>query len=355
MAEVLPQWDRRIRLGAQSWATPASVRDCRRSLPSDETAMERGAYGDRLASRFGLNSAPVVIMRSPRKSQLAVTEIVNDNPDLGKTLPIPPEDAFLVHLMTRDCLAHDLYVDNKSVSPDLFPTGITALYDLMRDPIEELHCPTGCLSFYLPRSALEEIADDVGERRARTLEFRHGRAYDDPIMRILGQLLLPALAKPHQVNRIFVDHIGLAFRAHIARAYGGMQSTHPRVRGGLAPWQERRAKDILANNLNGDVPLAEVARQCALSASHFTRAFRQSLGMAPHQWLLALRVERAKEQLLNSGASLANIAIDCGFADQSHFTRVLTKQVGNSPGKWRRQHATGSISSRSPEQLARVC
>ena len=51
---------------------------------------------------------------------------------------------------------------------------------------------------------------------------------------------------------------------------------------------------------------------------------------APDQWLLALRVERAKEQLLNSGASLANIAIDCGFADQSHFTRVLTKQVGNS-------------------------
>ena len=112
--------------------------------------MERGAYGDRLGSRFGLNSTPVVTVRSLRKSQLAVTEIVNHNPNLGKTLPIPPEDAFLVHVMTRDCLAHDLYVDNKSVSPDSFPTGITALYDLARDPIAELHCPTACLSFYLP-------------------------------------------------------------------------------------------------------------------------------------------------------------------------------------------------------------
>jgi len=54
--------------------------------------------------------------------------------------------------------------------------------------------------------------------------------------------------------------------------------------------------------------------------------------MAPHQWLLNLRVERGKEQLLNSDASLANIAIDCGFADQSHFTRVFTKHIGNSPG-----------------------
>ena len=182
------------------------------------------------------------------------------------------------------------------------------------------------------RAALEEIADDIGERRARTLEFRHGRAYDDPIMRILGQLLLSALAKPHQVNTLFVDHIALAFRAHIARTYGGMQSTRPRVRGGLAPWQERRAKDILSNNLSGDLALAKVARECALSASHFTRAFRQSLGMAPHQWLLNLRVERGKEQLLNSDASLANIAIDCGFADQSHFTRVFTTYRQQSRG-----------------------
>ena len=308
--------------------------------------MESGAYGNRLGSRFRLDSAPVVTVRALRKSQLAVTEIVNDNPHL-KTLPIPPEDAFLVHLMTRDCLAHDLYVDNRSVSPDLFSDRHhRALRSGARS--DRRHgWSDGSLSFYLPRSALEEIADDVGERRVRALEFRHGRAYHDPVMWSLGQAMLPALAKPDQANTLFVDHIGLAFRAHIARAYGGMQSTHPRVRGGLAPWQERRAKDILANNLNGDVPLAEVARQCALSASHFTRAFRQSLGIAPHQWLLSIRVERAKEQLLNSDAPLADIAIDCGFADQSHFTRVFTKHVGSSPGEWRRHHVTGPMSKPS--------
>src|SRR5208282_1984693 len=147
-----------------------------------------------MASRFGLNSAPVVTMRSLPKSRLAVTEIVNDNPDLGKTLPIPAEDTFLVHLLTRDCLAHDLYVDNKSVSPDLFPAGVTALYDLTRDPIADMHCPTRSLSFYLPCAALEEIADDVGERRVRASEFRHGRAYDDPVMWSLGQAMLPELA-----------------------------------------------------------------------------------------------------------------------------------------------------------------
>ena len=87
LAEIVPQWDLRIRPGTQSSRNLASVCDRPRRLASDETAMGRCAYGDRLASRFGLKSAPVVIMRSLRKSQLAVTEIVNDNPDFGKTLP----------------------------------------------------------------------------------------------------------------------------------------------------------------------------------------------------------------------------------------------------------------------------
>ena len=314
--------------------------------------MDQGAYGNRLGSRFHLNSVPVITLGTLRKSQMALTEIVNDNPDPGRTLSIPSEDAFLVHLMTRDCLAHDLYIDNKSVSPNPFPTGVTALYDLRRDPIEDLHCPIACLSFYLPSAALEEIADDVGERRVPALEFRHGRAYDDPVMRSLGQALLPALARPDQVNKLFVDHIGLAFRVHVASAYGRMQATRPRVLGGLAPWQERRAREILSNNLGGELPLVQIARECGLSASHFTRAFRQSLGIAPHQWLLKARVERAKQELLNSDASLADIAIDCGFADQSHFTRVFTKHVDASPGHWRRQFSSGPAAMAQEIEIA---
>jgi AraC-like DNA-binding protein len=326
-------------------------------LPGDfiaveEPEMDQGAYGNRLGSRFHLNSVPVITLGTLRKSQMALTEIVNDNLNPGRTLPIPPEDAFLVHLMTRDCLAHDLYVDNKSVSPDPFPTGVTALYDLRRDPIEDLHCPTACLSFYLPRAALQEIADDVGERRIPALDFRHGCAYDDPVMRSLGQALLPALAKPEQVNTLFVDQIGLAFRAHVASAYGRMHAPRPRARGGLAPWQERRARDILSNNLGGELPLAQVARECGLSTSHFARAFRQSLGMAPHQWLLKVRVERAKEQLLNSDASLADIAVDCGFADQSHFTRVFTKHIDASPGQWRRRFSSGPTAMAQESEIA---
>jgi AraC family transcriptional regulator len=84
------------------------------------------------------------------------------------------------------------------------------------------------------------------------------------------------------------------------------------------------------------VQLKEVARECRLSVSHFSRAFRRSMGVAPHNWLLTRRVEVAKEKLRDDRMSLMDVALATGFADQSHLTRVFTRMVGVSPGAWRR-------------------
>jgi AraC family transcriptional regulator len=108
------------------------------------------------------------------------------------------------------------------------------------------------------------------------------------------------------------------------------------VRGGLAAWQVRRAKEILSANPDGRVPLKEVARACGLSVSYFSRAFRHSMGTAPHKWLLTHRVEVAKQKLRDNRLSLRDVALACGFADQSHLTQVFTRLVGVSPGAWRR-------------------
>ena len=79
-----------------------------------------------------------------------------------------------------------------------------------------------------------------------------------------------------------------------------------------------------------------MAREWRFSVSHFSRAFRRTVGVAPHNWLLMHRVEVAKEKLAHSRLSLLEVALACGFADQSHLTRVFTGMVGVSPGAWRR-------------------
>nr|WP_250152484.1 helix-turn-helix transcriptional regulator [Ancylobacter radicis] len=82
--------------------------------------------------------------------------------------------------------------------------------------------------------------------------------------------------------------------------------------------------------------ISDIARECGLSPSHFTRAFRQSTGMQPHRWLTLHRIETAKARLLEGELSLAEISLACGFGDQNNFTRVFSGMVGVSPGQWQR-------------------
>lgn len=145
-----------------------------------------------------------------------------------------------------------------------------------------------------------------------------------------GDLFADASRPPDGQSVVFVDRISSALSVHVGRIHG-----MPR-RGGLAPWQERRVKALLDENLNERVPLSRLAQLCGLSVRHFARAFRQSAGVPPHRWLLNHRVARAKELLRDASLPLAHIALACGFADQSHFTRVFGAAAGVTPGAWRR-------------------
>ena len=131
-----------------------------------------------------------------------------------------------------------------------------------------------------------------------------------------------------EVFRIAAEHAV----AHLHAA-----GVNPRfVRGGLAAWQIRRTEQALRESSDGKVTLTHLAGQCRLSVAHFARAFKQTTGQTPHRWLLGRRVEHAQGLLLTSDLPLAKIATACGFADQSHFTRIFSQIVGTGPGAWQR-------------------
>jgi AraC-like DNA-binding protein len=107
-------------------------------------------------------------------------------------------------------------------------------------------------------------------------------------------------------------------------------------RGGLACWQVRRSQEVMLGNIDSNVSLGRVAKECRLSKGHFGRAFKQTLGRPPHRWLLEQRVEKAKGLLVSPKIPISEIALDAGFADHAHFTRVCSKVTGTTPGAWRR-------------------
>ena len=107
-----------------------------------------------------------------------------------------------------------------------------------------------------------------------------------------------------------------------------------RIRGGLSPKTLRRVQDHIAANLGQKITNQALAQVANLSPSHFARAFKDSQGVAPHQYILECRVKRAQE-LLAADLSLSEIAFEVGFSDQSHLTRWFREFVGVTPGSYR--------------------
>lgn len=112
------------------------------------------------------------------------------------------------------------------------------------------------------------------------------------------------------------------------------------ARGGLAQWKKRKIDRYLKENLHRPMHVGELAKLVLLSASHFSRAFKETFGLTPHAHIVQLRVELAQRLMLSTEDPLSRIAFACGMADQSHLSKLFRRGVGETPGAWRRRSVT---------------
>jgi transcriptional regulator GlxA family with amidase domain len=130
--------------------------------------------------------------------------------------------------------------------------------------------------------------------------------------------------------------------AELIQEMGGTEAAvKEEVRGGLCPWQIRKVINYVDANLDRTIRNDELAALARLTCAHFGRAFRNSFGEPPHEYVIRRRIERAQGLMLSTDASLSDIALDCGLADQSHLTRLFRRIVGESPRAWRRARIGG--------------
>jgi AraC family transcriptional regulator len=266
-----------------------------------------------------------------------VTETRDDDPVPGLCGAFPADDAYMVSLKFRDYPDCECWERGRCVVKTDVRAGATYLYDLKRDPRYVIDKPFHSLFFYLPRSALDDIARQARKPWTGELAYEPGIGHDDTVVRHLGTSFVEALRRPEEANQLFVDHMMLALTAHVTQTYGGLRAGAEPARGGLAPWQVKRACEKLESDLSGKLSLEQIAAEFDLSVSHFSRAFRISTGLPPHQWLLRQRIKAAKQLMSVRDLPLSEIAISAGFANQSHFTRVFSAVAGVSPAAWRRE------------------
>ena len=278
----------------------------------------------------------VLAMTRGDKTETLAVRYVSDT-EIGWTTPHAFENTLAAGVTTRGRPAYDVYVDDKPIRRPPTRPGALNITDFRVPACADLRgIPLDNTVVFIPLAALHSLADDLRVPRVQTVQNLFAEDHVDDAFLHLIEILKDAIERPAEANAYFIEHIFSAMCAHIATRYGGMAKPNPHRRGTLSPLQERRVKAQLLEHLAEPPSLESLAASCSLSRSHFSRAFKESTGLPPHQWLLAERVKRAKELLQATQVAITEIALECGFADQSHLTRAFSKAVGISPAAWRR-------------------
>jgi len=304
----------------------------------EASAVSGGFFGRRLGQHLGMESD--CLLRIEREGQLALaaTRLTCAQFVRERTAAIPSEPAFSILYQLGDLERHSCWPAGRAMYSGASSAGTVSVINLMDAPQIEFKGPFDAVQYYVPRTALDKFAREHRAKPISTLKWNKDQR--DPFLSTLSSILLSAVEQ-NPANQLFIDQIGLSLLAHFAQTYGSMRPNDQALGRGLAPWQERRAKEIMRTRFASNLTIADVASECKLTPSHFARSFRSSTGVAPHEFLSRLRIEEAKRLMLSTKLPLADIALICGFGDQSYFTRMFSRNVGASPGAWRRARSEG--------------
>lgn len=157
---------------------------------------------------------------------------------------------------------------------------------------------------------------------------------------MIAQLMEAMLQEPASSPKLWWETMATALVLRLLRADRAVAPARMRMRGGIAPRALRRVQDYIMANLAAEIGLEELAAIAGLSPYHFCRAFKQSTGLPPHGWIVARRIERAKELMAtHAELGLLEIALCVGYQNQSTFGKSFSRMVGMTPGRWRRTWA----------------
>lgn len=249
----------------------------------------------------------------------------------GRVTTSPGTDGYLIGLSVQGGHRRRIFDERRSAVHDF---GEDHIY--IRDLREPYRADlSGSFDFILAEisgSDIEEIAAESDLGDVSTLAITTARP--DALLAGLLRTLLGYGAR-QQSNRLFVDQISTAIRVHLAHTYGNGRPRATDRRLTLSKKQEDLAKELLNSRIAAEISISEIALLCDLPRLTFIRAFRETTGMTPNEWLRQARLEHACLLLRNGEFSVADVAAACGYPDVSNFVEAFTRSMTVSPKVWR--------------------
>lgn len=252
----------------------------------------------------------------------------------GSDVEVPPMRDYLVVAYRRGTTSMRRRLDGEWIHDTLGPGDVSLLtraadsHWVWPSDIEVVH-------IYLTQHELAETCRQMYERDVQDVELCDEVKADDPAIHRTAMLIAQEAAQGGAGSTLLVDSLSCQLSVYILRKHAHVLFREAGGRDGLTFHQERVVRDYVDVHLSERISLEDLAGSVALSRFHFARRFRQSTGTSPHEYVLQRRVARAATLLTRTAAPLLEIAARCGFADQSHLTRVFKKHTGTTPGRYR--------------------
>jgi AraC family transcriptional regulator len=203
---------------------------------------------------------------------------------------------------------------------------------LSPEPMQTLH-------IYLKPHVLARTAEDVAGCGVDRLKLVRQSGFQDPLLAQIGLALWRELEHPTTAGKLYAQTAAQMLAVHLLRHYASSARVMREPEHGLTRQQIDRVTEFIRAHLTDDLSLEGLARQVGFSAYHFARLFRQTTGKSPHQFVLLQRLECAQDLLKRTDLPLTEVALESGFANQSHLTQVFKQRLGMTPKAYRQAHS----------------
>ncbi len=193
------------------------------------------------------------------------------------------------------------------------------------------------VALWLAPALIRNAAAVAGEIHPERIKIRDDFGTRDPQVEHIGLALLAELECEGFGGRLYVESLSNALAIHLLRRYSSATVDVHTAATVLPSFKLRRATEYINDHLDKNVTLSELAGALAMSPYHFARVFKQSTGIAPHQYLLNRRVEQAKSLLRDTELPITEIAHRVGCTNPSHFSVLFHRATAMSPSTFRQQ------------------
>jgi len=307
-------------------------------------------YGATLADVFNTPAYNCSIADDHSVPEFAVTRLKSGPMNMQKA-PAYPADRALLACVALAPTAVDKWrarIGGKEVGVTHSIPFATTVIDLMV-PMEMWAAgPFDYLHYYISRDLIDRVA--IENKLTPVNAYKMIFFEKDLLIAQLTKSILNQVRDKEPLSNLELGDISLFMSSHILQRYAADSKTLLQIRRGLEPWQKVRIEEMVRASLTGSIRIAELAIACQLSPSHFARCFRHSFGTSVRQWLIRLRLDRAKQLLRETRNNLSEIALDSGFSDQAAFTRTFSRLEGVTPFRWRKVNALTLLSKHKSEQ-----